>query len=68
MKAKALYKGIFKWHCNCIEVCNIRQTLGLISEAKAEEANRKHCIGALKAAYFGGFATPEAKALFEEKS
>lgn len=50
-----------------IEVCNIRQSLGLISDDKAEETNKKHCIGAIKAAYFGGFASEQIKELFEKR-
>ena len=47
-----------------IEVCNIRQCLGLISDDKAEQTNKKHCMGAIKASYFGGFASDEVKKLF----
>lgn len=67
-KINPIYKLIFNYHANMIEVCNIRQCLGLISEEKAEKTNKKHCMGAIKAAYFGGFATDQVKKLFEEKS
>jgi len=60
-----IYKLIFAYHTEMIEMCNIRQSLGLISDEKAEECNKNHCMRAIKAAYFGGFATEEAKKLFE---
>lgn len=66
MKVNPIYKLIFNYHANMIELCNIRQSLGLISDEKAEETNKKHTMGCIKSAYFGGFATPEVKALFEE--
>ena len=67
-KVNPIYKLIFGYHTNMIEVCNIRQSLGLISDDKAEKANKKHCMGAIKAAYFGGFASDEVKKLFKEES
>lgn len=66
-KANPIYKLIFKYHANMIELCNIRQSLGLISDDKAEKTNKKHCMGALKSAYFGGFISPNFKQLFEEE-
>ena len=66
-KENPIYKLIFKYHANMIEVCNIRQSLGLISDDKAEETNKKQCIGAIKAAYFGGFASEQIKELFEKR-
>lgn len=66
-KMNPIYKLIFKYHANMVEVCNIRQSLGLISDDKAEKTNKKHYMGAFKAAYFGGFATEEVKELFEKK-
>lgn len=66
-KENPIYKLIFKYHANMIEVCNIRQSLGLISDAKAEETNKKHCMGCIKAAYFGGFASDQVKELFEKE-
>lgn len=67
-KMNPIYKLIFSYHVNMIEVCNIRQSLGLISDDKAEKTNKKHCMGAIKAAYFGGFASDQVKKLFEEES
>lgn len=64
-KVNPIYKLIFTYHVNMIEVCNIRQSLGLISDDKAEETNAKHCMGAMKAAYFGGFASEEVNKLFK---
>ena len=61
-----IYKLLFKYHVNMIEVCNIRQCLGLISDDKAEQTNKKHCMGAIKASYFGGFASEEFNKLFED--
>lgn len=66
-KINPIYKLIFNYHTNMIEVCNIRQCLGLISDEKAEKTNKKHCMGAIKAAYFGGFASDQIKKLFEEE-
>ena len=68
MKRNPLYKLIFNYHTTMIDICNIRQCLGLITENKAEETNKKHCMRAIKAAYFGGFATDEVNKLFEEES
>lgn len=69
MKKKSpIYKLIFDYHANMIELCNVRQSLGSISDEKAEKTNKKHCMGAIKAAYFGGFATDQVKKLFEEES
>lgn len=65
-KVNPIYKLIFNYHINMIEVCNIRQSLGLISDDKAEKANSKHCMGCIKAAYFGGFASNQIKELFEK--
>ncbi len=65
-KINPIYKLIFYYHANMIEVCNIRQSLGLISDDKAEETNKKHCMGAVKAAYFGGFASKEIQKIFEK--
>lgn len=62
--SKKLYRLIFNYHLNMIELCNIRQSLGLISDDKAEEANKKHCMRCIKAAYFGGFASDQVKELF----
>ena len=67
-KMNPIYKLIFSYHVNMIEVCNIRQRLGLICEDKAEKTNKKHCMGAITAAYFGGFASDQVKKLFEEES
>ena len=39
-----IYKLLFKYHVNMIEVCNIRQCLGLISDDKAEQTNKKHTL------------------------
>lgn len=66
-KVNPIYRLIFGYHANMIEICNIRQSLGLISDDKAEETNRKHCMGAIKAAYFGGFASDQVKKLFGSK-
>lgn len=65
-KHNPIYKLIFKYHVNMIEVCDIRQCLGLISDDKAENTNKKHCMGAVKAAYFGGFASDEVRKIFEK--
>lgn len=65
-KINALYLAIFKYHTNMIEICNIRQSLGLISDEKAENTNKKHCMGAIKAAYFGGFASDKVKQIMEK--
>lgn len=64
-KVNPIYKLIFSYHTNMIEFCNMRQSLGCISDDKAEKTNKKHCMGAIKAAYFGGFASDEVKKLFE---
>lgn len=40
-----IYKLLFKYHVNMIEVCNIRQCLGLISDDKAEQTNKKTLYG-----------------------
>lgn len=66
-KTNPIYKLIFRYHVNMVEVCNIRQSLGLISDDKAEYTNKKHCMGAIKAAYFGGFISDEGKKLFEKE-
>lgn len=65
-KTNSIYKLIFKYHVNMIEVCNIRYSLGLMSDDKAERTNQKHSMGAIKAAYFGGFASDEAREFFEK--
>lgn len=41
-KENPIYKLIFNYHANMIEICNIRQSLGLISDVKAEETNKKN--------------------------
>jgi hypothetical protein len=44
-KENPIYKLIFNYHANMIEICNIRQSLGLISDVKAEETNKKTLHG-----------------------
>lgn len=68
MKKNPIYKAIFMYHVNAIELCNIRQCLGLISEEKVERTNARHCMGAIRAAHFGGFGSKEIEKLFEDGS
>lgn len=67
-KVNPIYKLIFAYHLQMIEVCNIRQCLGLISDDKAEKSNMKHTMGAIRTAYFGGFATKQVESLMKEES
>lgn len=62
-----IFYAIWKYHLAMIDLCNIRQSLDCISDKKAEESNKKHCMGAIKSAYFGGFASDKVNQMFSNE-